>query len=361
MKISSFLFVKKLLCEKLAFLLQMKTFLFYTVNSEERINQMILDDLKKKVQGKGVRIVFTEGWDPRIQEAAMHISQDEIAIPVLLGNKAQIEEIRAEKGFDLSKCEIMDPEEYEFFDKLVDRMVEIRAGKLAPEKARELLKQTNYFGTMLLETGQVDGLLGGATYSTADTVRPGLQLIPKQVGQKIVSSCFLMIKEDQQYIFGDCGININPNASQLVDITLQTVQTARRFGQEPVVALLSYSSNGSAAGEDVTKMQEALARLKEMPLDFPVDGEMQFDCAIVPEVAALKFPESPVAGKANTFIFPNISAGNIGYKIAARLGGYIAMGPILQGLYAPINDLSRGCTWQEVYNMAIITANQKYL
>ena len=346
----------------MVFLLQMKAFLSYTENDlRKEVICMILDDLKKRVQGKGVRIVFTEGWDPRIQRAAQEMVTDDICVPVLLGSKEDIEKTRSENDIQLDGCEIIDPTEYKDFDRLVDRMLEIRAGKVTEEKVREMLSQTNYFGTMLLETGQVDGLLGGATYSTADTVRPGLQLIPKQVGQKIVSSCFLMIKDNEQYIFGDCGININPSSSQLVDITLQTVQTARRFGQDPKVALLSYSSNGSATGEDVTKMQECLERLREMPLDFPVDGEMQFDCAIVPEVAKLKFPDSEVAGQANTFIFPNISAGNIGYKIAARLGGYIALGPILQGLYAPINDLSRGCTWEEVYNMAIITANQKYL
>lgn len=320
---------------------------------------MILDDLKAKVQGKKTKIVFTEGWDPRIQHACQNIAADDICVPILLGDLDKIEKVRKENGFDLSKCELLDPNHYEDFEELVSRMLEIRAGKITEEKVRELLLQTNYFGTMLVETGHADGLLGGATYSTADTVRPGLQLIPKRDGHKIVSSCFLLVKDEHQYIFGDCGININPNSAQLVDITLQTAESAKEFNMDPVVALLSYSSNGSAAGEDVTKMQECLQRLKEMPLDFPVDGEMQFDCAIVPEVAALKFPDSPVAGKANTFIFPNISAGNIGYKIAARLGGYTAMGPILQGLDAPINDLSRGCTWQEVYNMAIITANQK--
>lgn len=322
---------------------------------------MILDDLAAKVRGKKIRIVFTEGEDYRIQEAAIHLVQDDICVPVLLGDKADIEQTSKAYHFDLTGCDIVDPSEYDDFESMVDRMMELRAGKITEEKARILLAQTNYFGTMLIEMGLADGLLGGATYSTADTVRPALQLIKRKPGNKIVSSCFLLIKNDEQLIFGDCGINIDPTASQLVDITLQTAQSTKNFGEDPVVALLSFSTNGSASGDDVTKMKECLKKLKEMPLDFPVDGEMQFDCAVNKDVASKKFPESPVGGRANTFIFPNISAGNIGYKIASRLGGYTAMGPLLQGLSAPINDLSRGCIWEEVYNNAIITANQKFM
>lgn len=322
---------------------------------------MILDDLTKRVQGKGVRIVFTEGSDPRIQEAAAHLAKDQICIPVLLGDVSEIQRVASLNQFNLEGCEMIDPEDYSNMEAMVQKMSELRAGKMTEDKVRESLKMTNYFGTMLVVMNEADGLLGGATYSTADTVRPALQLVKTAPGEKIVSSCFLLTKEEKQYIFADCGININPNTSQIVDITIQAARSSRQFGQEPVVAMLSFSTNGSAKGDDVTKMQEALERLRSMPLDFPVDGEMQFDCAISPDVAKLKYPSSEVAGHANTFIFPNISAGNIGYKIAARMGGYVAMGPILQGLNAPINDLSRGCNWQEVYNMAIITANQKFM
>ncbi|MBP3852585.1 MAG: phosphate acetyltransferase [Erysipelotrichaceae bacterium] len=322
---------------------------------------MILDELKAKIVGKKIRIVLTEGWDYRIQEAAMHMVEDDLCVPVLLGTPEQIESTRKEYGYDLTGVEMIDPATYPEFDQLADRMHELRKNKMTRERVEELLHQTNYFGTMLVETGRADGLLGGATYSTADTVRPALQLVKAAPGQNLVSSCFLLVRGEEQAVFGDCGININPTASQLVDITIQTANSTRQFGKEPVVALLSFSTNGSAEAECVTKMRECLAKLREMPLDFEVDGEMQFDCAVDPEVARLKFPESKVAGRANTFIFPNISAGNIGYKIAARMGGYIAMGPILQGLNAPINDLSRGCNWKEVYNMAIITANQKEL
>lgn len=320
---------------------------------------MILDDLAAKVKGKKIKLVFTEGEDYRIQEAVMHLVQDDICAPILLGNKAAIAEIEKKYNFDLKGCDIIDPDEYKGFENMVAQFMEIRKGKTTEENARKLLHQTNYFGTMLVKLGFADGLLGGATYSTADTVRPALQVIRTKPGEKLVSSCFLLIKGDEQLVFGDCGININPTAAQLVDITIQTARSTKNFGKDPVVALLSYSTNGSAKGDDVTKMQECLAKLKEMPLDFPVDGEMQFDCAVNEDVAKKKFPGSPVAGHANTFIFPNISAGNIAYKVAARLGGYTAMGPLLQGINAPINDLSRGCTWEEVYNNAIITAHEK--
>ena len=215
---------------------------------------------------------------------------------------------------------------------------------------------------MYVELGCADGLLGGATYSTADTVRPALQLVKTRPGNSIVSSCFIMMKEGEEtLVMGDCSINIDPSADDLVEITLQTAHTVRQFGIEPRIGLLSYSTLGSAKGTSVEKVKEASTRLKRMPLDFGVEGEVQFDCAVAPEVASLKAPNSTVAGKINTFIFPKIDAGNIGYKIAARLGGYEAIGPILQGLNAPINDLSRGCNAEEVYKMAIVTAAQKYM
>ena len=322
---------------------------------------MILNYLEEKVKGQGTRIVFTEGWDPRVQEAAIKLAENDIVHPILLGEPAEIKACAVEHGFDLSNVEQMCPHAYENIDEMATRMVELRRGKLDVEQCKKMLMQTNYFGTMLVQMGLADGLLGGATYSTADTVRPALQLVKAAPGNALVSSCFLLVKGSEQYIMGDCSININPNADDLVEITLQTAHTAKQFGVEPKIALLSYSSMGSARGECVAKMTEATARLKRMPIDFAVDGEMQFDCAVSPEVAALKAPESKVAGQANTFIFPNLSSGNIGYKIAARLGGYEAIGPVLQGLNAPINDLSRGCTSQEIYKMAIITAAQKFL
>ena len=322
---------------------------------------MIINELEKKVTGSGTRIVFTEGWDPRVQEAAIKLVENNIVVPILLGEPEEIEACAKENGFDVSNIQQMSPKSFDKMEEMATKMVELRRGKLDMETCKKMLQHTNYFGTMLVQMGYADGLLGGATYSTADTVRPALQLVKTAPGNALVSSCFLLVKGDQQYIMGDCSININPNADDLVEITMQTAHTAKQFGIDPKVALLSYSSMGSAKGECVAKMAEASLRLKRMPIDFEIDGEMQFDCAVSPEVAALKAPDSKVAGHANTFIFPNLSSGNIGYKIAARLGGWEAIGPVLQGLNAPINDLSRGCTAQEIYKMAIVTAAQKFL
>lgn len=322
---------------------------------------MIINELEKKVTGSGTRIVFTEGWDPRVQEAAIKLVENNIVVPILLGEPEEIEACAKENGFDVSNIQQMSPKSFDKMEEMATKMVELRRGKLDMETCKKMLQHTNYFGTMLVKMGYADGLLGGATYSTADTVRPALQLVKTAPGNALVSSCFLLVKGDQQYIMGDCSININPNADDLVEITMQTAHTAKQFGIDPKVALLSYSSMGSAKGECVAKMTEASLRLKRMPIDFEIDGEMQFDCAVSPEVAALKAPGSKVAGHANTFIFPNLSSGNIGYKIAARLGGWEAIGPVLQGLNAPINDLSRGCTAQEIYKMAIVTAAQKFL
>ena len=322
---------------------------------------MIINELEKKVTGSGTRIVFTEGWDPRVQEAAIKLVENNIVVPILLGEPEEIEACAKENGCDVSNIQQMSPKSFDKMEEMATKMVELRRGKLDMETCKKMLQHTNYFGTMLVQMGYADGLLGGATYSTADTVRPALQLVKTAPGNALVSSCFLLVKGDQQYIMGDCSININPNADELVEITMQTAHTAKQFGIDPKVALLSYSSMGSAKGECVAKMTEASLRLKRMPIDFEIDGEMQFDCAVSPEVAALKAPGSKVAGHANTFIFPNLSSGNIGYKIAARLGGWEAIGPVLQGLNAPINDLSRGCTAQEIYKMAIVTAAQKFL
>lgn len=322
---------------------------------------MIINELEKKVTGSGTRIVFTEGWDPRVQEAAIKLVENNIVVPILLGEPEEIEACAKENGFDVSNIPQMSPKSFDKMEEMATKMVELRRGKLDHETCKKMLLQTNYFGTMLVQMGYADGLLGGATYSTADTVRPALQLVKTAPGNALVSSCFLLVKGDEQYIMGDCSININPNADDLVEITMQTAHTAKQFGIEPKVALLSYSTMGSAKGECVAKMTEASLRLKRMPIDFEIDGEMQFDCAVSSEVAALKAPDSKVAGHANTFIFPNLSSGNIGYKIAARLGGWEAIGPVLQGLNAPINDLSRGCTAQEIYKMAIVTAAQKFL
>ena len=296
------------------------------------------------------------GADARILEAADKLTTEGILGVILLGKADEVKSAAKEAGFNIEKCQIIDPEQYAEIDAMVDEMVTLRKGKMTPEQVREALSKSNYFGTMLVKMGKADCLLGGATYSTADTVRPALQLIKTKPGNKIVSSCFIMVKGDKKLAMGDCAINIAPNEDELAEIAIETAKTAKIFGIDPKVAMLSYSTYGSGKGEMVTLMANATKKVKEMAPDLDIDGELQFDAAVAPEVAKVKCAGSTVAGQANTFIFPEISAGNIGYKIAARLGEYEAIGPVLQGLNAPINDLSRGCNAQEVYKMALVTA-----
>ena len=307
------------------------------------------------------KIVFTEGTDPRILEAAARLLAGTFLTPILVGNEAEIRSAAAEAGFNIRGAEIYDPENYEKMDAMVEKMVELRKGKMTADECRAMLKKGNYFGTMLVSMGIADALLGGATYSTADTVRPALQLVKTKPGNSIVSSCFILVRPsatggNMVLAMADCAININPTEDELVEIASETVQCARIFGVDPKVAFLSYSTFGSGKGPDVDKMRNAAEKAKAAMPEVPIEGELQFDAAVSPRVAQTKCPDSKVAGYANTFIFPDISAGNIGYKIAQRLGSFEAYGPILLGLNAPINDLSRGCNAQEVYSMAIITA-----
>ena len=305
------------------------------------------------------KIVFPEGPDPRILEATARLHKDGFLTPVLVGNVEEVKAAAAAAGFDIEGVEIIDPATYPETDAMVEKMVELRKGKMSAEDCHKALLQSNYFGTMLVKMGKADALLGGATYSTADTVRPALQLIKTKPGNKIVSSCFIMVRGEEMLAMGDCAINITTDEDQLVEIAIETARTAATFGIDPKVAMLSYSTLGSGAGPDVDKVRNATAKIKELAPDLKVDGELQFDAAVSPVVAKTKCKGSPVAGQANTFIFPEIQSGNIGYKIAQRLGGFDAYGPILQGLNAPINDLSRGCNAEEVYTMAIITAALK--
>ena len=297
---------------------------------------------------------------------------------ILVGNVDEVKAAAAAGGFDITGAEIIDPATYPEMDEMAQTMFDLRKGKMDMETVRANLAKGNYFGTMLVKMGKADALLGGATYSTADTVRPALQLVKTKPGAHLVSSCFILNRvgadgKDESYAMGDCAINISYEdtidkktgevtfkASQkLAEVAIETAKTAAAFGIDPKVAMLSYSTMGSGKGPTVDMMRDATAAAKELAPDLAVDGELQFDAAFSPVVAKTKAKNSPVAGQANTFIFPDINAGNIGYKIAQRLGGFAAYGPILQGLNAPINDLSRGCDAEEVYQMAIITAGLK--
>ena len=317
--------------------------------------------LIQKLKHNPKTIVFAEGSDPRILEASSRLLSGTFLTPILVGNREEVLAAAERECLNVQNVQVLDPASYEGMDEMVEKMVELRKGKMTPEECREALQKSNYFGTMLVAMGQADCLLGGATYSTADTVRPALQLVKTKPGNKIVSSCFILVRPlatggNQVLAMGDCAINIDPSEEDLVEITQEVAKCARMFGVDPKVAMLSYSTHGSGKGPAVDKMRNVTQRLQDMMLDFPVDGEMQFDAAVNPSVGQLKFPGSPVAGYANTFIFPEITAGNIGYKIAQRMGNFDAYGPILLGLNAPINDLSRGCNALEVYSMAIITA-----
>ena len=316
------------------------------------------------------KIVYTEGTDARILESAARLKQGGFLTPVLVGNVDEVKAAAEKGGFDIEGLEILDPATYPEMDKMIETMVELRKGKMTPEECKANLQKGNYFGTMLVKMGVADALLGGATYSTADTVRPALQLIKTKKGAHLVSSCFIMVRGEEILAMGDCAINIDYQdtvdkatgevkfsaAQKLAEVAIETAKTAKVFGVDPKVAVLSFSTKGSGKGGTVQLSHDATVIAKELDPELKIDGEMQFDAAVSPVVGQLKFPGSPVAGHANTFIFPCIEAGNIGYKIAQRLGGFAAYGPILQGLNAPINDLSRGCDAEEVYQMSIITA-----
>ena len=329
----------------------------------------MFENLIEVLKANPRKIVYTEGPDARILESAARLKKGGFLTPILVGNIDEVKAAAAKGGFDIDGLEIIDPATYDKMDEMVAAMVELRKGKMTPDECRASLMKGNYFGTMLVKMGVADALLGGATYSTADTVRPALQLVKTKKGANLVSSCFILVRGDEMLCMGDCAINISYEdkldkegnvtltaAQQLAEVAVATANTAKVFGMDPKVAMLSYSTKGSGKGANVDLVRNATAAAKEMAPELAIDGEMQFDAAVSPVVGQLKVPGSKVAGYANTFIFPEIQSGNIGYKIAQRLGGFAAYGPILQGLNAPINDLSRGCDAEEVYQMSIITA-----
>ena len=323
----------------------------------------LLSVLQDKLSGKNVKIVLPEGEDERVLIAATQLQKTDYVSPIVLGNEDNIKSLASKHALDLTQIEIIDPATSELKDELVDAFVERRKGKATKEQAVELLDNVNYFGTMLVYTGKAEGLVSGAAHSTGDTVRPALQIIKTKPGVSRTSGIFFMIKGDEQYIFGDCAINPELDAQGLAEIAVESAKSAQSFGMNPKVAMLSFSTKGSAKSDDVTKVQEALKLAQEKAeadqLEHVViDGEFQFDAAIVPSVAEKKAPGAKIQGDANVFVFPSLEAGNIGYKIAQRLGGYDAVGPVLQGLNSPVNDLSRCCSTEDVYNLSIITAAQ---
>lgn len=321
----------------------------------------LIENLRSKVRASKPEIVFPEGDDPRILRAAIRLNEDGDIKPIVLGDKKGLEALAEKEGVKLGDLEILDPANYEAKDEMVKAFVERRKGKVNEEQAAEILKDHNYFGTMLIYMGKAKGLVSGAAHTTADTVRPALQIIKTKEGYKRCSGAFIMLRDEEMYLMADCAINIDLDADGLAEVAVVSNETARQFGMDPKIAMLSFSTKGSASHERVTMVAEATKMAKEKNPDMAIDGELQFDAAFVESVAKKKAPGSEVAGHANVFVFPNIEAGNIGYKIAQRFGGFEAIGPILQGLNAPVNDLSRGCSEDEVYSLAIITAAQAVL
>ncbi len=330
----------------------------------------LLDEIKSKAAARKKTIVLCEGEDKRVIEAAAQITREGIAKIVLIGNEAECKKIAPEVKLD--GITLVDPLTSDKTAEYAKLLYEARKAKgMTEEHAAEQAKDRTMFGALMLKAGDVDGYVSGACHSTANTLRPGLQVVKTAAGIKTVSSCFIMIapegkntyNPDGVAVFADCAINIEPTAEQLADIAVSSAKTARSIaGIEPRVAMLSFSTKGSGNDDKFTqtvpKVQQATVLAKAMAPELALDGEFQFDAAVAPEVGKLKAPDSKVAGHANVFVFPNINAGNIGYKIAQRFGGYMAIGPVCQGFAKPLNDLSRGCSVEDIVATVAVTALQ---
>ena len=317
-----------------------------------------ITDLKNNLNGENIKIVFPEGTDKRILTAAAEHLKNSYVHPIVIGDADELKKIADEENLNIEGLEILNPKTSDLSDKLAEEFSEVRQGKVTLEQAEDIIENVNYFGTMLVHTGYADGLVSGAMHSTPDTVRPALQIIKTKEGVSKTSGIFFMRRGDELYVMGDCAINPTLTAEELAEVAVETAKTTMSFGITPRVALLSFSSKGSAKTEEAEKVRLATEYAQDKLPDTLIDGELQFDAAFVPSVAEKKSPKSQLEGKANVFIFPSLEAGNIGYKIAQRLGGFEAYGPILQGLNKPVNDLSRGTTTEEVYNLALFTATQ---
>ena len=326
-----------------------------------------IEDVKKKAKANLKTIVLPEAEDKRTLEAAQQIKKEGFAKLILLGNKETVEKDARNYGLDLSGIEVVDPKTSPALNDYVTCLAELRKSKgMTEEEARKLLTESNtYFAVRMVKKGEADGLVSGACHSTADTLRPSLQILKTKPGTKLVSAFFVMVVPDCSYgengtfVFSDCGLNQNPTAEELAAIAESSAESFRFLvGKEPKVAMLSYSTMGSAKHDDVTKVQEATRIAKENNPDLLLDGELQLDAALVESVASLKAPNSKVAGNANTLIFPNLDAGNIGYKLVQRLAKAEAYGPMTQGIARPVNDLSRGCSAEDIVGVVAITAVQ---
>ena len=324
-----------------------------------------IDSIKERAKADVKTICLPEGMDVRTYEAAANVLKDGVANLIIL---ADDEEFAANsKGFDVSKATIINPKTSDKLQSYIDGLVELRKAKgMTPEQAKELLTTDYmYFACMMVKNGDADGVVSGACHSTANTLRPSLQIIKTAPGTKLVSAFFVMdvpnceFGDNGTFVFGDCGLNQNPNPEELAAIAVSSAESFKALvGSEPKVAMLSHSSMGSAKHADVDKVVEATKIAKEMAPQFSIDGELQLDAAIVPSIGASKAPDSKVAGNANVLIFPDLDAGNIGYKLVQRLAKAEAYGPMCQGIAAPVNDLSRGCSAADIEGVVAITAVQ---
>ena len=321
----------------------------------------LFEEIKQTITDKHIKIVLPEGTDERVLQAAIKLHNEGLVIPILVGPHELVNAAATQFGINLTGIEIVDPAQFDQLDKLIEKFVERRNGKATAVQARIQLKDVNTFGTMLAYTGYAQGLVSGAIHTTADTVRPALQIIKTQPGVSKTSGAFIMVRGDERYVFADCAITIAPTSEDLAEIAVQSAKTAKAFGIEPKVAMLSFSTKGSAVSPETQKVAEATRLAQEKAPSINIDGEFQFDAAFVPAVAKKKAPGSSIQGDANVFVFPSLEAGNIGYKLTERLGGFEAIGPILQGLNMPVNDLSRGCSAEDVYKLVLMTAAQSVM
>ena len=329
--------------------------------------EKFIDKIKAQAKSNKKTIVLAEGEEPRTVKAAAGILRDGFANLILLGDEQKIKQVA--NGLDLSGAKIISPESSDKLGEFADLFYEMRKAKgMTPEKALETMKNPLYFGVMLVKTGMADGMVAGAINATANVLRPSLQILKTAPGTKVVSSFFVVIVpncelgEKGTFVFADCGLNEYPDSEALAQIALSSAQSFKSLiGAEPRVAMLSYSSYGSAKSEHVEKVQNATKIAKELAPDLSLDGELQLDAALVPEVGQLKAPESKVAGKANVLVFPNLDAGNIGYKLVQRLAKAEAYGPVTQGMAKPVNDLSRGCSSEDIEGVVAITCVQAQL
>ena len=325
-----------------------------------------IEKIKEKARQDLKTIVLPEATDTRVLEAASRITQEGFANVILLGNREEVERLANENNFNISNIKIIEPVNDEKYNTYVESFYELRKAKgMTMEEATELLKDETHFGMMMVKLGDADGLVSGAAHSTANTLRPALQILKTAPDTKLVSSFFVMNVPNCEYgdngtfIFSDCGLNENPDSDQLSEIAISSSKSYEQLvGGTPRIAMLSYSTYGSAKSELVDKVNEATRLVKEKAPDLLVDGEMQLDAAIVPSVAKSKAPGSNVAGSANTLIFPDLNAGNIGYKLVQRLAKAEAYGPLCQGIAKPVNDLSRGCSTEDIIGVIAITAVQ---